>query len=416
MNSKADSPLVQYKLLNGTARILAQCIHDLQSARGHHTPIYNLDFSLVASTLFPGASPTTKPFLPNTREVGEWILEEYENTEPYILAVSGAMYYEFLDQLHHRVETLRFILPRYDSGNFETMIRKELLQPSAQLISNLLLLTSKGREVAITQPAERLLVLLRSQKLKGLGDFVQLPGPANLAEIKIEFDRIVHTQKQLRLTADLTAGRSEQDSMFHYKMDAINICLSRFFAKDLHSKTLFVTPSINNLKSCEIDHDLVGRHMFVPLFLKNAHLLEQTRYLPDMLAWLIESLERCEDLKRKLEPYLSVDDVRLVAPVFLNQLNTFYREYYGLLTRTRKFDALDMRHEAQEELSEIVSSRSKFREEVAATIVTARQAANKIKEQESLFGVSYLEEFGMEADPIYQKITNELIGRNPRRG
>jgi len=411
MNSRANSPVAQLKMLGGISHILAQCIYDLKGTDTHRTPIYNLDFSLLAAMLFPGVDSAAKSFLPNTREIGDWIVEHYDNTEPYVLAVSGAMYFEFLDQLHHRVESLHVSLPRYTSENFLTVIRKELLQQSQELIDKLTLITQKGTEAMIVQPTERFLKLIKESKLKGLGDFLQMPSKADLFGIKQEFDQIVNTQKSLRLASDIQAGRSVKDSEFHYKMDAINICLSRFFAKDLHSKAFFVTPSVTNLKSCKIDHDLVGRHMLVPLFLKNVHDLEKTKYLPDKLQFLVETLNRCEELKKKLEPYQSSDDIRLVPPVILIQLKTFYREYYGLLSRTRRFDPLDLRHDAQEELTEIISSRTKLQEHIEITISKASEAAMKIQEHEALFGISYLEAFELEDDPIYKKIRNDLLGR-----
>lgn len=175
---------------------------DCKASDGHKTPVYNLDFSLLAGLLFNKEIHGTKPFLPPVKGVMNWLLGQHTGSEPYFLAVSGAMYFEFLDYLNHILHSLRYRIP----ASVDEIMGRQLTQNSVQLIENLSVLTKKGAIDQITHPATQLLHYVNQEVIHGVGDYLARPTGGDIRKIKESFDAIVEAQSRLRLDRDFASS------------------------------------------------------------------------------------------------------------------------------------------------------------------------------------------------------------------
>lgn len=390
--------------------IIAHTIADLDSAEKNKTPLYNLDFSVLIGVLFDRKEFGVSSFLPDARAVMSHILGEHDHTEPYILGISGTVYYEFLDQLVHILdsvegfrdsEVIRNQIPNVTPDTVAALFEgKRFEQKTAELKSNLAVLTKQGREARITQPAKKLLAYLEDKKLYGIGDYLSPP----LASVNLpyEFNKIFRKQVDVRLPRE--HSRSEADSLFHYKMDSISICLSRYYTRPLHSKMLFVTRSFANLESCKTDDDLVGRHYYVPLALKNLCSFQKDSYVRDKALFLQEALAAATSLRRKIMDEILNYRVEHLKGHLVTQYYNFYNTYYSQLMLTTHPPDRQLDSVTKDQLAEIMQSHARIKDEVDATVAEVEAVAKIVSEQVDNLGLEYLSDFDLEDDPVLARI------------
>lgn len=387
-------------------QIIAHTLNDLNVDRKHGTPIYNLDFSVLVGNLFNHPDPAVKSFLPGPRSAMSYILDNLDHTEPYILTISGTVYYEFLDRIAHLLGSLERLpirgqIPTVDEDNLVRLLDQEhLLQRTQDLTARLNALTLEGQNAMMVQPAKKLLRHLKEEKLHGIGDY--LSPPTSSVNLLKEFNKIVQAQKNFRRKRDAT--RSEEESMFHYKMDAISICLTLYYAKAPHSKMLFVTENLANLDSCRTADDSVGRHFYVPLALKNLSIFHREQYVRDQSEFLTEALTAAVALKRSIMNEILNHRADTIQGHLVTQYYSFYNTFYSQLMQT-SHTSVDNPSEVQREvLREILSTPTKLRDAIDSAIFRAEEVAKIVSEQVARLGLEYLTDFALEDDPVLIRI------------
>ncbi len=390
-------------------QVIACALDDLKVDLKHRTPIYNLDFSVLVGTLFNRGEPGVQPFLPGSRAAMSHILSHLDHTEPYVLAISGTVYYEFLDQLAHildslervrELKTLRSQIPDVTEQTFEHLLdERHFLQTTSELTARLSTLTQEGRDRHIAEPARKLLEYLKTNKIHGIGDY--LGPPRASVNLPAEFHKIFRTQVDLRLKRD--ASRPEEESLFHYKMDAVSICLSLYYARELNSKMLFVTRSFANLASCKTNQNSVGRHYYVPLALKNLSLFFQDGYVRDPAEFLQDALEAATNLRRKITEEILNRKAEFLRGHLVTQYYSFYNTFYCQLMQTKHIFASET-EVSRERLREIMAHSTKLADAVDAAVSEIETVAKIVSEQVENLGLEYLSDFGLEDDPVLNRI------------
>jgi hypothetical protein len=261
-------------------------------------------------------------------------------------------------------------------------------------------LTKEGRDEHIIQPAKRLLEYLQTEKIHEIGDY--LAPPRASVNLPAEFHKIFRTQVDLRLKRD--GFRSEEESLFHYKMDAVSICLSLYYARELNSKMLFVTRSFANLQSCKVNQNSVGRHYYVPLALKNLSLFHREGYVREPVEFLQDALETATSLRRRITDEIINHKVEFLRGHLVTQYYSFYNTFYSHLMQTKHVAASEKQEVSKERLREIMTNASALGDEIDAAVLEVETVAKIVSEQVSNLGLEYLSDFGLENDPVLNRI------------
>ena len=212
------------------ARAFGDCISDIRDTRTGIRLYYNLDFSLLCPILFDRAPVSSKAFLTSVKEGMRRVLEGTSTEQYYKLAVSGPTVIEIFDQLDHvlrglpdlqqRIPNLRNRYNRKD----ETILRGAVKtsQEIRRDLSDLSILTERGQDQRMRGPINKFLQLLDSGAVCGIGDVVDRDLIRRETN-KAAFDRFVDEHNARRGQTD---SRNIDDRIFHYRVDAANICLT----------------------------------------------------------------------------------------------------------------------------------------------------------------------------------------------
>lgn len=199
--------------------------------------------------------------------------------------------------------------------------------------------------------------------------------------------------------------------MFHYKMDAISICLTLYYAKAPHSKMLFVTENLANLDSCRTANDSVGRHYYA-LALKNLSMFHSEHYVRDQSEFLREALAAAVALQRNIMNEILNHRADKIQGHLVTQYYSFYNTFYSQLMQT-SHTSVDNPNEVQREvLREILSTPTKLRDAIDSAIFRAEEVAKIVSEQVARLGLEYLTDFALDDDPVLTRIKSVSRYRN----
>ncbi len=382
-------------------RVLASCINDQSEATS--IPTYNIDFELLCPILFKLPPYTPKHFLKQCKPFVERLLDSPPPKELYNLVISGAGFLEFLDQMYHLYNSLEHTVPMFLTNHRKNILFQHGYMSSQQLQHDLSSFSKAGYKATIQQPVQRFKDLLNNGVIHGIGDYFEAPSSQENASMKDTFDSLVENQCQYR-------GR-RQTRLLHYKIDAINICLSIHYAQREHPPMLLLTTTDFNLTNCiytnKDNHDnTLARLDRVPLFLKNTHNLEEIFYIDSSEDFLYDALSIASNLKTRIGQYHDINDV---PPQLIKKLQSFYDDYTAYLNSIVKIQEETVDESIIDEIIDTISSDSKITNVLESAKHEVRQGGKEIVDKYIKdIDLSYFESFGLDQDPIVKKIKARL--------
>ena len=274
------------------------------------------------------------------------------------------------------------------------------------MISFLALLCNYDRENCLIDlgtegPINRLLNLLESGTLRGIGDVISPESLRESTDID-QFDRFFAEHKARRLPGEI---RSEADSLFHYKIDAVNNCLTLAASNSKEVCAPFVTPTPLNIRQCTVAGHAYGRMERTPLFLLNAHRMREEGVIGDEIEFLTTAANDCVQVAEKLRIYNNLQ----ACPVHLQlRLVRIYQDYISFLNRAKREEQGDASEDTVEEILETVSDRKKLEDLLDDARQDIRDGATLIELHKTSFDLPYVEQFDFSDDPILARIKREL--------
>lgn len=387
---------------------IASCINDLNQSFSGRLPIYNIDFSLICPLLFEKPVEGSKEYLVSSKDLMNRILDSDGFDGVCHIAISGATYYEFLDQLEHTRHCIQTKLPRIINRNIESILNdNDFLMKSDNIRDSLLVLSKKGYKTRIKEPIQKLRILIEKNAINGLGDFLEPPSKKDIEKIRPLYEQILRDQTTFRLRKD-HSRREDDDSVFHYKMDTANICLSFLYAKERSCVPLFTSPSGMNIQFCTDKDNRMGRNPAVPLFLKNAIWLKKNNLIPDAKEYLEDAMNEINDINMKLGKYKDIDNPYLRKKVF-----QFYKTYglplyKGAIKRGINYREDYFDEEIIAEIRDRVGNEKATLATIESAIEDLKTGAKELDDLAHLFDTSYFDPFGLNDDPIVKRIKNNL--------
>jgi hypothetical protein len=384
----------------------ATTIDDLISHNSGHKLRYHLDFSLLCPALFKMPSPGSGNFLDFLKNpVNRIISGSRSENSLYQLSITGATLIEFYDQLNHQIEWLEQKAPEQIKNYREKYLKSPTdndLVTAQRVRRDLQLFTKDGYHEQIVKPVNKLIDWLDEGSIVGIGDLVSSEVEGHLKAKKGLFRTLLERQKSRRLSQERT--RSIEDSIFHYSIDAVNICITRAIAEVEESPVFFVTPTLSNIKGCVVDEENLARRDRVPLFLLNLQHLLKNKDIEDQVEYLQDAFRDAEQILAKLQKYSSMDEVPTLVDVHLEK---FYQMYMSPLFIATEEEDARISHN-WEEIGETLSSNSKMKEVLESAAQDLKDGAQILNLEASRFNTSYLDEFDFNEDPVLRKLKKTL--------
>ena len=258
------------KRLEYVARSLADCVTDLDRCERGDPLYYNLDFSLLCPVLFTRPGEGSADFVTSPTPGVRHVLHKKPGEGHYDLIVSGPTIMEFFDQLEHTVKGLQLQstrIPHKYADMTDRDLRRALVT-SEDIRRELSQFTESALDERVRTPINRLLGLLESKAVCGIGDVVDIDKLVSQKTLE-RFGTFMEQQVHQRAAHD-ASRRPPEDSRFHYKVDAINNCLTLAAAQARGPQALFVTSTPLNLRQCTLGTETYARVDKTPLFMLNA--------------------------------------------------------------------------------------------------------------------------------------------------
>lgn len=390
--------------LNGFLRTCGECIDDLKINQKGVPIYYNIDFSLLCPILFnfEKAPPGSKDYLISEKASMRRVLDKAPNEGHFELVISGATVVEFFDQLHHRfqfvtnrIPSLRNQFPIKDLKD-EALIRKGLAT-SADIRRDLALFTQEGIDQQLRAPINRLLKLLDTHKVQGIGDVLD----GN--EVRKNTDKSLFDEFLAEQRARRHDGRSPEDRLFHQRVDSANNCLTMAASQLIGVRAPFVTTTALNMKQCTIDGQVFARVARTPLFLLNLYKLKANREIGDELAFLDSAVRETMELLNELEAYGHYDNVPDGIKLRLARL---VGTSVAMLSKGSRDDEAGAEH--LEEIMNNLSDQKRLQEIVDSAMQDAKDGAQLLEMHSARFDLPYLDEFDFSNDPVIARIKKDL--------
>ena len=410
METSPTTPEYFCQALERTSFNLAYALTDANENQKHITPIYNLDFSLLAPILFQSSAPGAKAFIPDVREVTSRVLGNSATQVPFTLAIGAPFYYEFVDQLHHKSEAIlsvRDTLSHLNSGDIKRLLEEEISSTTKELLGKLELITDTGIEQQIWQPVSRLKTLLEDGKVHGLGDYISPHSLFHGSDVQIKFDEIVADMRAKRLQWDLSY-RSEEDSMFHYRMDAANICFALYYQGGPRANNYYLTKEWPQIVACKRDGTIYGRYYITSLFLTNAALLKKDGYIRDHDGWLRLAFQDCRFLLNQLQDYRGKRDWEGMPGSLGERLKSFHDHTLSRLYNTDDAPPFQKNIIRNDELAPLLFDRSRLNNSIDKAHESVKAAIKVIPISPEKLGIAQIEEFNIQNDPVFKRICSSL--------
>ena len=384
----------------------ASTIDDLKKHEIGEPLRYHLDFSLLCPALFNRPSPGSGAFLDILKNpVNRIINGSVEDDSMYQLSITGATLIEFYDQLNHQIEWLEQKAPsyinRYRNEYLKSPTDNDLIK-SSRVKKDLEIFTKNGYDNQIINPINKLIGWIENGAIVGVGDLVSNEVTDHLKTKQTLFNKLLESQKTRRLSHERT--RSVEDSIFHYSIDAINICITRAIAEVEKTPVYFVTPTLSNIKGCVVDDSNLGRRDRVPLFLLNLAHLRKNHDIESQTEYLQDALRDSQQILNRLQKYPDMQSVPTLLDV---RLEKFYQMYMGpLFIATEEEDAKITSD--WEEIGDALRSNSKMRNVLESAAQDLKEGAQILNLESDRFNISYLDEFEFGDDPVLKKVKKNL--------
>jgi hypothetical protein len=399
----------QIRKLDYFTRACGECISDIVETRHGVPNFYNIDFSLLCPILFNYPPVGSKEFLMPTK-AGTWrIIEKAPSTEYYNLVISGITVIEFFDQLTHITRDFQRRIPvlrkRYGKSEDLRNLRDDWLKTSDQIRQELAIVTEKGMDERVREPADKFVELLDNNVVHAVGDVLDVNMLHQATDTGL-FQRLFEEHKRQRLGFD-RGRRPEEDSLFHYRMDAANTCFTLAASTEPGKNVFFLTPMGLNIRQCKLGDREFGRLDRTPLFLVNLANLKHSGLgqLDDEVEFLLDATRDALVLKGQLQRYNRIEDVPMYTRL---KLAKFYEGPIGLLNiGSQEEDNTDAAEQLDEVLSTL-SDETRMRTIVDQAMETARAGAKAVEGYSERLDLSYYELLNFEDDPVIARVRRQL--------
>jgi hypothetical protein len=388
------------KKLEYFARACMECINDINDIHNGISIFYNIDFSLLCPALFDRPPQGSAPFLDSKKSEMKRVLNEVKNLPGSQLVVSGPTVLEIFDQLNHiqrqyntNLRSLHARHRRQDS------ILRDALKTSEQIRNDLAIFTSKGIDARVRAPIDRFLKLMDAGTIVGIGDVVDV----DLVRTKTDknlYEQFLKQHEQERIGYDV-GRRARQDSLFHYKIDAANNCLTMAVSGDEDKRVVFVTPTPLNIRQCQ-SHARMDR---TPLIRINLDRLKKTDIgNVNETDFLFNAARDAYVLAGNLKQHKRFKDV----PGYLQvKIAGFLQIPMLALSKGSQEKGAAGDYEIEDIVKAVSDPRQMevVREEA---IEHLKAGAKKMMENSARFDLPFIEQFDFTDDPVLLRLKNEL--------
>lgn len=392
------------RLLSYYVRAISDGLEDLKAQQEGIPLYYNLDFSLLCPVLFNKTPVGSKDFLMKSKDGMSTILSKGLDEGHFNIVMSGATLLEFYDQLNHLLAgyhaRVSGVVQKYKEINPSDL--RDLIVSSDHIRNELAIITARGVDGEIRQPINRLLGYLDKGTVRGIGDVVDaesLRGKSNVEQFNSFFEQ----QRARRLKQE--EHRGVEDSLFHYRIDAANNCLTLAAAELEAVRTPFVTPSPLNIRQCTVDGNSFGRVEKTPLLLLNLQREKLKNTIPNETEFLEYTMREALELEAALRHFGRIEEIPNYTQL---RLARFYSGPAGILSESGGVSERELENEHIEEMVERLSSEAGVRDLVEEAKEDIRDGARLIEMSAANFDVEYLDQFDFDNDPVVNRIRENL--------
>ncbi len=252
-------------------------------------------------------------------------------------------------------------------------------------------------------PIDRLIKLLDSGVVKGIGDALDGKTLREATE-RDRFATFLEEHRTRRLPMD-SHKRDPQDSLFHYKMDVANNCLTLAASELEGVRAFFVTPTPLNVQQCTKGPTTFARLERTPLYILNASRMLKEGIIADEAKFFKAAAREALELVRDLNNYERLEQ----CPNHLQlRLSRFYTDYVSLLNRARLPSQHHVADESVEEMIRHLRDKNQLQKMLDDAVQDVRDGARLVELQETSFDFPYIEQFDFSDDPVLNRIKGEL--------
>lgn len=385
-------------------RAIGECMDDLRTSERGSPVSYNMDFGLLCPVLFSKPGKGSKDFLAGPVNTTRRVLERGSKDGNFQIVISGPTVIEFFDQLDHALQGARRAAIRIPTryADFDERRLRDQLLTSQELRDDLGHLTRSGLDARLRQPIERMLQLLDSGSVLGIGDVVDIEAVRRATDRSL-FESFVRQHRAGRARLDANR-RSLADSAFHYKLDAANSCLTLAAARAEGAPTYFLTTTAVNVRQCTVGNVTYARLDRTPLFTINIESMLESGMIDNSARFLKLAAREGLELIKELEGYPSLDDC---PPHLQIRMANFYSTYVGPLAATEPGSHVQQEHHV-DEIAETIRDRRRIRELLDEAAEDAKAGARRLEQHAAALDLSYIDEFDFRDDPVLNRMRTNL--------
>lgn len=388
--------------INYVVRAVGECQEDLATAKAGNGPvIYNIDFGLLCPVLFKSPGQGSSPFMVSAAAATRTVLEKGAGHHAFRIVMSGLTLLEFFDQLNHTLSSIQrasLRIPEY--ATFDESQMRDTLMSSDQLRARLLAFTRRGLDAQVRQPINKIMGYLESGSVVGIADVLDVAAVRKATDTA-QFRELFAQQLALRSQND---RRKPEDSAFHYKIDAANICLTLAAARADGVPAYFVTTTPLNLRQLHVGGRTFARMNATPQYLINLESLKRKGVIDDEQLFLERAarrgLELADDLRKRESLEKAPADVQI-------ELVNFFGNYHRRLSATTRAEREAMEADL-EEIMRVVRDPKRVRDLISEATDDLRDGARRLEDYSEQLDLGYVHEFDFENDPVLERVRRNL--------
>jgi len=316
------------------------------------------------------------------------------------VVISGYTMMEIFDQLAHMRHRLRTARPDLYSSVDERALREQLMT-SEQLRAELLQYTEPGLDTLTRAPVEHVTSLLESGAIRGIGDVLDTSLIRRHAD-SAQFERFFAEHRGHRLSGE--RDRSIADSEFHYKIDAVNSCLTLAMVDAGSTPAYLVTPTPMSIRQCTVGDAFYARLDRTPLFVMNAMELMDKRVVEDEIRYLERTARRCLEYAEEIGPDRSLDDAAFDLKL---EVTRHFYDISRMLGRTEPLVVKDI-EESVEEIALALRDPDGMQARITSAVKEMQDGAKRLDAHASTLDLGYVSEFDFSDDPVLARVRREL--------
>jgi hypothetical protein len=341
-----------------THELVARSIQEDHKILQGGTLLYNVDFSVLYSYLWPTAPEAIPPFKDYGKSVCGNLIEIASVKPGFSLVFTGPSLWELLDQIYHQIQHIKSTVHTW-SGELSTL--KSRLSSSAsittdealQAIDQVGIVIDKVYFDRIRQPIQKFVEILKDKAmLQGVGDFIDTNFAASRdysSLVKALYEKMCHERPQFP-----GETRHRIDRQFHYKVDAINIAASNFIT-DANTDTsmFFATDSRLRNRYCREK----GRNPLVPSYWISSLLLKRAGYLQNEQDFLRSWEVRSRSLYDSIGCIEKTEDI---SPFLARDISDYFSRYASPLRTAGQEAVVEVANLERDQLLEALNDKKKF--------------------------------------------------------